>query len=51
MTECAFRIREGDTVEFHLDNHPSSKMPHDIDLLARNCRASQTEVGPAAGVR
>ncbi|MEO8159776.1 MAG: copper-containing nitrite reductase [Arenimonas sp.] len=26
------RIRQGDTVEFHLTNHPSSKMPHNIDL-------------------
>jgi nitrite reductase (NO-forming) len=28
------RIREGDVVEFHLNNHPSSKMPHNIDLHA-----------------
>ncbi|MCO5143589.1 MAG: copper-containing nitrite reductase [Oligoflexia bacterium] len=28
------RIREGDQVEFHLKNHPSSKMPHNIDLHA-----------------
>ncbi|MBL8022568.1 MAG: nitrite reductase, copper-containing [Leptospirales bacterium] len=28
------RIREGDDVEFHLSNHPSSKMPHNIDLHA-----------------
>ena len=28
------RIREGDQVEFHLLNHPSSKMPHNIDLHA-----------------
>ncbi len=28
------RIREGDEVEFHLSNHPSSKMPHNIDLHA-----------------
>lgn len=28
------RIREGDQVEFHLQNHPSSKMPHNIDLHA-----------------
>lgn len=28
------RIREGDEVEFHLQNHPSSKMPHNIDLHA-----------------
>ena len=28
------RIREGDLVEFHLGNHPSSKMPHNIDLHA-----------------
>ncbi|MDP3070530.1 MAG: copper-containing nitrite reductase [Opitutaceae bacterium] len=28
------RIREGDVVEFHLENHPSSKVPHNIDLHA-----------------
>ncbi len=28
------RVREGDLVEFHLNNHPSSKMPHNIDLHA-----------------
>lgn len=28
------RIREGDLVEFHLENHPTSKMPHNIDLHA-----------------
>jgi nitrite reductase (NO-forming) len=28
------RIREGDLVEFTLANHPSSKMPHNIDLHA-----------------
>jgi nitrite reductase (NO-forming) len=28
------RIREGDEVEFHLSNNPSSKMPHNIDLHA-----------------
>ena len=28
------RIREGDEVEFHLNNDPSSKMPHNIDLHA-----------------
>jgi nitrite reductase (NO-forming) len=28
------RIREGDLVEFHLDNHPANKMPHNIDLHA-----------------
>ena len=26
------RVRQGDTVEFHLNNHPDSKMPHNIDL-------------------
>jgi nitrite reductase (NO-forming) len=26
------RVRQGDTVEFHLKNHPASKMPHNIDL-------------------
>ncbi|MGZ5278458.1 MAG: copper-containing nitrite reductase [Pseudobdellovibrionaceae bacterium] len=28
------RVKEGDMVEFHLMNHPSSKMPHNIDLHA-----------------
>ena len=28
------RVREGDVVEFHLSNHPSDKMPHNIDLHA-----------------
>jgi nitrite reductase (NO-forming) len=28
------RVREGDLIEFHLNNHPSSKMPHNIDLHA-----------------
>ncbi len=28
------RVREGDLVEFHLGNHQSSKMPHNIDLHA-----------------
>ena len=28
------RIREGDFVEFHLANHPSSRLPHNIDLHA-----------------
>jgi nitrite reductase (NO-forming) len=28
------RVREGDEVEFHLRNHPDSKMPHNIDLHA-----------------
>ena len=28
------RIREGDEVQFHLNNHPSSSMPHNIDLHA-----------------
>jgi nitrite reductase (NO-forming) len=26
------RVRQGDTVEFHLKNHPRNKMPHNIDL-------------------
>ncbi|OOR91192.1 nitrite reductase, copper-containing [Moraxella caviae] len=26
------RVREGDYIEFHLSNHPDSKMPHNIDL-------------------
>lgn len=28
------RVREGDEIEFHLSNHPDSKMPHNIDLHA-----------------
>ncbi len=28
------RVREGDEVEFHLNNHPTSVMPHNIDLHA-----------------
>jgi nitrite reductase (NO-forming) len=28
------RVRQGDTVEFHLNNRPDSKMPHNIDLHA-----------------
>ncbi len=28
------RVREGDVVEFHLNNHPDSRMPHNIDLHA-----------------
>jgi nitrite reductase (NO-forming) len=28
------RIRQGDTVEFHLQNAPDSRMPHNIDLHA-----------------
>jgi nitrite reductase (NO-forming) len=28
------RVRQGDVVEFHLQNHPNNKMPHNIDLHA-----------------
>ncbi len=35
------RVREGDLVEFHLDNHPKNKMPHNIDLHA--------VIGPGGG--
>lgn len=28
------RVRVGDTVEFHLMNHPDNKLPHNIDLHA-----------------
>ena len=28
------RIRQGDTVEFHLQNNPNNKLPHNIDLHA-----------------
>jgi nitrite reductase (NO-forming) len=28
------RVREGDLIEFRLHNHPSSKLPHNIDLHA-----------------
>ena len=30
------RVREGDEVEMHLDNHPDNKNPHNIDLHAVN---------------
>jgi nitrite reductase (NO-forming) len=30
------RVREGDLVELHLQNHPDNKMPHNIDLHAVN---------------
>ena len=30
------RVREGDLVEMHLENHPANKMPHNIDLHAVN---------------
>ena len=35
------RVREGDLVEIHLDNHPDNKMPHNIDLHA--------VIGPGGG--
>ena len=35
------RVREGDLIEFHLDNHPNNKMPHNIDLHA--------VIGPGGG--
>lgn len=28
------RVREGDLIEFHLANHPTSRIPHNIDLHA-----------------
>lgn len=28
------RVRQGDLVEFHLENHPDNKLPHNIDLHA-----------------
>jgi len=31
-----FRVRVGDTVEFHLKNHPKSRFPHNIDIHAVN---------------
>lgn len=30
------RVRVGDTVEFHLKNHPNSQFPHNIDIHAVN---------------
>jgi nitrite reductase (NO-forming) len=30
------RVREGDMVEMHLENHPGNKIPHNIDLHAVN---------------
>jgi nitrite reductase (NO-forming) len=35
------RVRQGDLVEFHLNNSPTSKMPHNIDLHA--------VIGPGGG--
>ena len=35
------RVREGDLVEMHLDNHPDNKNPHNIDLHA--------VIGPGGG--
>jgi nitrite reductase (NO-forming) len=35
------RVREGDLVELHLDNHPDNKLPHNIDLHA--------VIGPGGG--
>lgn len=40
------RVREGDLVEFHLANHPTSKVPHNIDLHA----VSGTGGGAAASL-
>ncbi|HEX6037028.1 MAG TPA: copper-containing nitrite reductase [Longimicrobium sp.] len=43
------RVREGDDVEFHLKNHPSSMLPHNIDLHAvtgPGGGAEATVVGP-----
>jgi nitrite reductase (NO-forming) len=34
VPESFIRVREGDVIEFHLNNHPSSKLPHNIDLHA-----------------
>ena len=34
VPEKFMRIRQNDEVEFHLMNHPNSKMPHNIGLLA-----------------
>ncbi len=34
MPGSFIRVRQGDTVEFHLNNHPDIKMPHNIDLHA-----------------
>ncbi len=30
------RVRLGDLIEFHLENHPDNKMPHNIDMHAVN---------------
>ena len=32
MPGSFIRVRQGDTVEFHLKNRPTRKMPHNIDL-------------------
>ena len=43
------RVREGDTVEFHLMNHPDSRLPHNIDLhsvIGQGGGAESTFVAP-----
>ncbi len=37
------RIREGDYVDFTLENHPSNKLPHNIDLHAVNGQGGGAE--------
>jgi len=47
------RVRQGDTVEFHLQNHPDSKMPHNIANIltyVRNAWGNQGEPVTAAEV-
>jgi len=45
------RVRQGDLVEFHLDNPPDSKMPHNIDLHAVNGPGGGATSGAVDGVQ
>ena len=42
------RVRQGDTVEFHLSNHPGSQFPHSIDIHAVNGPGGGSAVSLAA---
>ena len=44
------RVRQGDTVEFHLRNMPDSKMPYDIDLHGAVLRARARDLFDAGGL-
>ncbi len=42
------RVRQGDTVEFHLSNHKDSQFPHNIDIHAVNGPGGGAEVNLVA---